>query len=82
MGSSAFSRSISETGSGAAPLETPRTLERSTWSMPGTWSSATNTGGAPPIEVTRCFTASSTYFTGSKRMWMTVVVPAITIPLR
>ena len=50
------------TGSGAAPLETPRTLDRSASSMPGTWSSATNTGGAPPIEVTWCRTASSTYF--------------------
>ena len=34
------------------------------------------------MAVTSYFTMSSTYFTGSKRMWMTVVVPPMTMPLR
>ena len=52
-GSSARSRSMSGTGSGAAPLEMPRTLDRSASAIPGTCSSATKIGGAPPIAVTR-----------------------------
>jgi hypothetical protein len=60
LGSTCCSRSMSVTGSGAAPEETPRTPDQSASRKPGTCSSATNTGGAPPIEVTAYRTASST----------------------
>src|SRR4051794_2033888 len=48
-----FSSSMTSTGSGAAPDEIPRTLDRSTSSINGWRSSATKIGGAPPIPVPR-----------------------------